>query len=63
MKIAVWYNNRDIRIMDEPRPKPGPREMLVKVMACGICGSDIVEWYRLPVRAAGAGPRVGRRRG
>ena len=48
MKIAVWYNNRDIRIMDQPRPKPGPREMLVKVMACGICGSDIVEWYRLP---------------
>ena len=62
MKIAVWYNNRDIRIMDKPRPKPGPREMLVKVMACGICGSDIVEWYRLP-RPAGAGPRVGRRRG
>jgi len=22
--------------------------MLVKVHACGICGSDIVEWYRLP---------------
>ncbi len=31
-----------------PIPRPGPREMLVKVMACGICGSDVVEWYRLP---------------
>ena len=48
MKAALWYNNRDIRIVDVPRPKPGPREMLVKVMSCGICGSDTVEWYRLP---------------
>ncbi|MFH1981582.1 MAG: alcohol dehydrogenase catalytic domain-containing protein [Pseudomonadota bacterium] len=48
MKVAVWYNNKDIHIEDVPRPKPGPDEMLVRVMACGICGSDIVEWYRLP---------------
>jgi L-iditol 2-dehydrogenase len=48
MKAAVWYNNRDIRIEDLPLSRPGPREMLVKVISCGICGSDIVEWYRLP---------------
>jgi len=48
MKVARWYNNRDIRIEEVPRPKPGPAEMLVKVISCGICGSDIVEWYRLP---------------
>jgi len=48
MKAAVWYNNRDIRIEDVPLRRPGPREMLVKVISCGICGSDIVEWYRLP---------------
>ena len=48
MKVAKWYNNQDIRIEQVPRPKPGPREMLVKVVSCGICGSDIVEWYRLP---------------
>ena len=48
MKVAMWYNNRDIRIEERLRPRPGPREMLVKVMACGICGSDVVEWYRLP---------------
>jgi len=29
-------------------PVPGDHEMLVKVIACGICGSDIAEWYRLP---------------
>ncbi|MBN2408535.1 MAG: alcohol dehydrogenase catalytic domain-containing protein, partial [Candidatus Aminicenantes bacterium] len=48
MKAAVWHNNQDIRIEDVPLRRPGPREMLVKVISCGICGSDIVEWYRLP---------------
>ena len=48
MKAAYWYNNQDIRIEEVPTPNPGPKEMLVKVISCGICGSDIVEWYRLP---------------
>ncbi|MBW1945420.1 MAG: alcohol dehydrogenase catalytic domain-containing protein [Deltaproteobacteria bacterium] len=48
MKVAKWYNNQDIRIEEVPKPNPGPKEMLVKVLSCGICGSDIVEWYRLP---------------
>lgn len=48
MKTAVWYSNRDIRIEKQPLRKPGDHEMMVKVMACGICGSDVVEWYRLP---------------
>ncbi len=48
MRAAVWYNNRDIRIEDVPLGRPGPREILVKVISCGICGSDLVEWYRLP---------------
>ena len=48
MKVSMWYNNKDIRIEEAPTPKPGPEEILVKVISCGICGSDIVEWYRLP---------------
>ena len=48
MKVAKWYNNKDIRIEDVPRPQPGRNEMLIKIISCGICGSDIVEWYRLP---------------
>ncbi|MDM7915055.1 MAG: hypothetical protein QUU85_07285 [Candidatus Eisenbacteria bacterium] len=47
MKAAVWYNNRDVRIEERPLPAPGPGEMTVKVHSCGICGSDVVEWYRL----------------
>lgn len=48
MKVSMWYNNRDIRTEEVPTPSPGPRELLAKVMSCGICGSDVVEWYRLP---------------
>jgi L-iditol 2-dehydrogenase len=48
MKAAIWHNNRDIRLEEMPIGRPGPGEMLVKVISCGICGSDVVEWYRLP---------------
>ncbi|MAG08585.1 alcohol dehydrogenase [Candidatus Woesearchaeota archaeon] len=48
MKVTVWYNNNDIRIEEREKPKPQANEILFKVHSCGICGSDIVEWYRLP---------------
>ncbi len=59
MKVAYWYNNKDIRLEDLPTPVPGPQEMLVKVMSCGICGSDIVEWYRLPRAPLVQGHEIG----
>ncbi|MGD0020888.1 MAG: zinc-dependent dehydrogenase [Smithellaceae bacterium] len=59
MKVAYWYNNKDIRIEKVPTPKPGPKEMLVKVISCGICGSDIVEWYRLPRAPLVQGHEIG----
>jgi L-iditol 2-dehydrogenase len=40
-------------------PTPGPKEMLVKVISCGICGSDIVEWYRLPRAPVVQGHEIG----
>ncbi len=47
MQVAMYYNNRDIRIEDIPIPQIGPGELLVKVLSSGICGSDVMEWYRL----------------
>ena len=47
MRVARWYSNRDVRIEEMPVPLIGPGELLVKVEACGICGSDVMEWYRL----------------
>jgi len=43
----MYRSNSDVRIEDVQRPKIGPGELLVKVMACGICGSDVMEWYRI----------------
>ncbi len=48
MLVAVYYNNLDIRIEDIPIPEIGPEEILLKAMASGICGTDVLEWYRLP---------------
>ncbi len=47
MRVAVYYNNRDIRIEDVPVPKIRGNEILVKIEASGICGSDVMEWYRI----------------
>jgi len=59
MKVSMWYNNNDIRLEEVPTPSPGIDEMLVKVISCGICGSDIVEWYRLPRAPLVQGHEVG----
>jgi len=47
MRVAMYYNNRDVRIEEMPVPPVGPGEVLIKVMASGICGSDVMEWYRI----------------
>ena len=47
MRVAMYYNNRDVRIEEMQTPHIGPGELLVKVMASGICGSDVMEWYRI----------------
>jgi L-iditol 2-dehydrogenase len=43
----MYYNNRDVRLEETPTPQIGPGELLVKVLASGICGSDVMEWYRI----------------
>ncbi|MFC1671190.1 2,3-butanediol dehydrogenase [Spirochaetota bacterium] len=44
MKAAVWHEKGDIKVEDIPNPKPGDGEVLLKVKACGICGSDLHEY-------------------
>src|SRR5512142_664295 len=41
MKTAVFYGGRDIRVEDWPEPQPGQGEVLVRIRAAGICGSDL----------------------
>lgn len=47
MRVARYYNNRDVRIEEMQTPDIGSGELLVKVQASGICGSDVMEWYRI----------------
>ncbi len=47
MRVAMYYNNRDVRLEELAVPKINPGELLVRIRASGICGSDLMEWYRI----------------
>lgn len=47
MRVAMYYNNQDVRLEEMPVPAIGPGELLVRVEASGLCGSDVMEWYRV----------------
>jgi L-iditol 2-dehydrogenase len=53
MKVAKYYGKDDIRIEEMPVPAVEPGELLIRIKASGICGSDVMHWYR-----AGRGPIV-----
>jgi len=46
MRVLMYYSNDDVRLEEVPVPRIGPGELLMKVVASGICGSDVMEWYR-----------------
>lgn len=41
MKALVYEGVKQLRVVDVPKPLPKEGEALVKIKACGICGSDI----------------------
>ena len=47
MRVAMYYSNQNVRLQVMPTPQIGPGEVLMQVEASGICGSDLLEWYRL----------------
>ncbi|WP_033320490.1 zinc-dependent alcohol dehydrogenase [Streptomyces yerevanensis] len=49
-----------IDVMDVERPVPGPKDVLVKVRACGICGTDITFLHMggMPARAHAGGELI-----
>ena len=48
MLAVEYHSNEDIRIVELPIPAIGPGELLVQLRACGICASDVMEWYMKP---------------
>src|SRR5436305_9109998 len=41
MKALLLSQYRQLELADVETPKPGPGEVLIRVAACGICGSDV----------------------
>ena len=55
MRVARSFGPGDVRLEEDPDPEPGPGEVVCEVLACGVCASDVTDWYiapRLP-RASG----------
>jgi len=45
MRVARYYSRDDVRVEQMEIPEIGPGELLVQVKACGLCGSDLMDWY------------------
>lgn len=60
MKAAVLYSPRDLRIEQIPEPRITADELLVRVTACGFCGSDVDYYFGTTplLTATGGGPLV-----
>jgi L-iditol 2-dehydrogenase len=48
VRAAVYHAPGDIRIEEREARAPGPGEVLVEMRACGVCGSDLMDWYQGP---------------
>jgi len=47
MIVGMYFNNKRVEVQELPVPETGPDDILIKVIASGICGSDVLEWYRI----------------
>lgn len=45
MKAQVFYGPQDMRLEDIPTPSPKEGELLIKVEACAVCGTDVRIYY------------------
>jgi len=59
MRVAMYYRNDDVRVEEVPTPVPGPGEILVRIEASGVCGSDVMEWYRIKKAPLVLGHEIG----
>jgi 2-desacetyl-2-hydroxyethyl bacteriochlorophyllide A dehydrogenase len=41
MRAAIWERPGQLRVQERPDPEPGPDEIVVRVGACGMCGTDV----------------------
>jgi L-iditol 2-dehydrogenase len=52
MKVARSHSPRDVAIEEADDPQPGEGDVVCRMVACGVCKSDVTDWYverkRLP---------------
>lgn len=48
MRVAVYHGRGRVALEDRPDPVAGAGELVVRVRACGLCGSDLMDWYQEP---------------
>src|SRR5436309_13027042 len=48
MKVARSFAPDDVRIEEVQELEPGPGEVVCDVLACGVCASDVSDWYVAP---------------
>lgn len=58
MKSAVFYGRHDLRVEEQPKPQLGPRDVLVQVKVCGVCGTDVHIYEGDPGAAAVTPPTI-----
>jgi len=52
MRVARSVGVREVRIEEDPEPEAGPGEVVCRVLACGVCGSDVLDaWVARKVPA------------
>jgi len=45
MRVARSVTTRDVVVEESDDPSPGPGEVVCRVLACGVCGSDVSDGY------------------
>lgn len=58
MTAIVCHGPKDYRVQAVPRPHAGPRELVIRIGACGICASDCKCWSGAAMFWSGSNPWV-----
>ncbi len=48
MRAAVYHGGGRMTLERMPRPRAGAGEIVIRTLACGLCGSDVMRWYQDP---------------
>ena len=59
MKAAIYQGVGNVKVVDQPDPKPGPKDVVIKVISSGICGTDVAEYNVLNSGAVEIGDQFG----